>query len=158
MLEDFRPTIHPFNKPIKIDDSLKDVITIGGTAVQSFKLDFNYLTYVKTDVEYPESDTDIVDNSHAKVIYRQGFDVVLEKYPKDFTIDAARRKSYLTVVLSPEETSLFKPNYLDVSVQIMVENKEGHILYDVPSKLKVVIPNDYTVNTNIDSMEGIDLL
>ena len=154
MLERFRPTRHPFNRPLKINDEAKDRIVIGGTFVNTFKLDFIYTDYVATDAPHGSSPEEQVDMSHAKVIYKQGFDVILEKAPSEFTIDEHRHCSYLTVILTPTETSMFKHNYLDVSVQVMVENKAGNLLYDIPSKLKVVAPLDYEEDITVEALNG----
>ena len=152
MLERFRPTKHPFNRPIKINDEAKDRIVIGGTFVNTFKLDFVYTDYVATDAPQGSQPGELVDMSHAKVIYRQGFNVILEKSPVEFIIDEHRHYSYLTVELTPEETSLFKHNYLDVKVQLSIENKSGNLLYDIPSKLKVVAPLDYEEDTTVEAL------
>ena len=149
----FRPTIHPDNRPRHIEDENKDLIIIGGSCVNTFKLDFNYLDYVKTDAPVDAELDDTVDLSRAKVIYRQGLNVVLEKYPEEFRIDEHKHYSYLTVILSPEETSLFSNNYLDVKVQVMVENNSGNLLYDIPSKLRVMSPLDFSENVSVHSLE-----
>ena len=150
MLKRFRPTVHPDNRPRKHNSELKDVIVIGGSYVNTFKLDFNYLDYVESEGSGdPEQ---IVDFSHAKVIYKQGLRTVLEKYPEDFVVDLARCHSYLTVTLTPEETSMFKRNYLNVSVQVVVVNKSGNVLYNIPSKLRVVASLDYEEDTTINSL------
>lgn len=149
----FRPTIHPDNRPRHIEDENKDLIIIGGSCVNTFKLDFNYLDYVKTDAPVDAELDDKVDLSRAKVIYRQGLNVVLEKYPEEFRIDEHKHYSYLTVILSPEETSLFSNNYLDVKVQVMVENNSGNLLYDIPSKLRVMSPLDFSENVSVHSLE-----
>ena len=149
----FRPTIHPDNRPHYIEDENKDLIVIGGSCINTFKLDFNYLDYVKTDAPVDAELDDKVDLSRAKVIYRQGLDVVLEKYPEEFRIDEHKHYSYLTVILSPEETSLFSNNYLDVKVQVMVENNSGNLLYDIPSKLRVMSPLDFSEDISVHSLE-----
>ena len=154
MLERFKPTRHPFNRPIKIDDEVKDRIVIGGTYINTFRLDFIYTDYVATDAPSGASLEEQVDMSKAKVIYRQGFDVVLEKAPSEFTIDEHKHCSYLTVTLIPEETKLFKHNYLDVRVQVMVQNKLGNLLYDIPSKLRVVAPLDYKEDITTEALNG----
>lgn len=149
----FRPTIHPDNRPRRIEDENKDLIIIGGSCVNTFKLDFNYLDYVKTDAPVDAELDNKVDLSRAKVIYRQGLNVVLEKYPEEFRIDEHKHYSYLTVILSPEETSLFSNNYLDVKVQVMVENNSGNLLYDIPSKLRVMSPLDFSEDVSVHSLE-----
>ena len=154
MLENFRPTIHPDNRPRQINDEAKDVIVLGASCINTFKLDFDYLKYVATDAPKDSDAEEKVDKSKAKVIYRQGFGVTLEKKPSDFIIDLGRHCSYLTVILSPEETSLFKHNYLDVNVQVMIQNKSGNLLYDIPSKLKVVAPLDYEEDITGNALNG----
>lgn len=149
----FRPTKHPNNRPpYHINDENKDLIIIGGSCINTFLLDFNFIDYVKTDAPEDASDETRVNLSRAKVIYRQGLNVVLEKFPSDFSIEEHCDYSYLTVLLTHEDTKLFKNNYLDVSVQIMVENNSGNILYDIPSKLRVMAPLDYKEDISIDSM------
>lgn len=153
MFRKFRETLHPFNRPRNVYDDTKDIITIGATYINTFRLDFNYLMYVFTNAPKDAPANVKVDRSKAKVIYKQGFDVVLEKYPEDFVIDEYLNCCYLTVKLSPEETKLFKHNYLDVSVQIMIMNKHKSVLYDVPSKLRVRTPNDYIEDKTINALK-----
>lgn len=151
-MKKFKPTIHPFNRPLQVNGEAKDLIVIGGSCVNTFRLDFDYLKYVESNADEDASDEEYVDKSLAKVIYRQGFRVVLEKIPEEFIINRLKHTSYLTVVLSPDETKLFNHNYLDTTVQIMIINKAGNMLYDIPEKLRVVTPKDYIEDTTIESL------
>lgn len=154
MLERFRTTEYSNNSTTeKYYDDGKDVITIGATFINTFRLDFSYFRYVATDAKGEDPDDIKVDMSKAKIIYRQGLKVIVEKFPNEFTVDEYVDSCYVTVKLSPEETSRFSNNYLDVSVQVAIINKKGNLMYDIPSKLSVVSPLDANEDISVHSLE-----
>ena len=138
MLENFTETIRPSNRRKYIcNDKIEDIV-LGSTSTHVFDLAFNYTEYVQ----------------ESKVIYKQGLHTVLEKdpinNPDTFLIDENDNRTIITIILTPEETLQFKPNYLTTTVQLKILNKKpvssewsGEVLYNRPAKLRVEAPADY---------------
>lgn len=137
-LSNFTETLFPDNRPLVPEDE-QDSITIGATCTHIFDLPF-----LSADIE------------EAEIIYRQGLNVVLNKQTlnNDFIIednlDPGHESSRIVLILSPEDTLKFKPNLLDVYVQlkIIIVKPEGesesfdNVLYNTPIKLKLNVTLD----------------
>lgn len=125
-LDNFTETRSPNNYPRYLKIDMDDEIIIGGTTTHIFKLNFKYTGFVKD----------------CKIIYKQGFDVILEKVPTKDQIIEHGNKTTINLVLTPEETMLFKKVYRDTFVQIKIETVDGEVLYNDKNKLVIKQPLD----------------
>ena len=133
ILDDFTPTLSSDNrnKWLYINDDENDII-IGSSCTHIFKFPFKYSETVEK----------------MWVIYKQNLsDLVLEREVKsdevvEFTQCCGREYSTVTLVLTPEETELFRDTLLDTFVQVKMENKNGEILYNTPTELEIKVPLD----------------
>ncbi|MCK9470302.1 MAG: hypothetical protein M0Q88_00925 [Bacilli bacterium] len=143
-LSNFTETEFPDNRPPVPEDE-QDSITIGATCTHIFDLPF-----LSADIE------------EAEIIYRQGLNVVLNKQTinNDFAIednlDPGHEGSRIVLTLSPEDTLKFKPNLLDVYVQLKIikvkpeaePESVDNVLYNTPIKLKLNITLDNLSEVN----------
>lgn len=127
-LDNFTETENSDNrfKCLHIDDI--DEIIIGGTCTHIFTVPFIYSDYVQS----------------AEIFYKEGLTLILTKTDSNFTIeeDAEKGISTITLVLTPEDTLLFKRSYLNTNVQMKILNKDGQVLYNVPNRIVVRAPLD----------------
>lgn len=124
-LDVFTPTKYSDNRVIVLPEEKIDDIIIGATCTHIFHLGFKYSEYVKS----------------SKVIYKQGLDVILTKYPISYNLEETKYgTTFLTLVLTPEDTIKFRDAHLTTTVQIQITNVNGETLYNIPSKLIVKEP------------------
>lgn len=114
------------------DEDEENDIVIGSSCTHIFKFPFKYSEVVE----------------HIEIIYKQGLNnPILIKHDEDVTVaefksQCGRDYSTVTLILTPEETKLFKKTLLDTFVQIKLINKENETLYNVPTELKIRVPLD----------------
>lgn len=126
-LDKFQPTTYSDNRFKTLDLDKIDDIIIGASCTHIFHLGFRYSEYVKS----------------SKIIYKQGFETVLVKYPKDYKLEETPNgHTFLTVVLTPEETLKFRQTLLSTKVQMQVVNVDGETLYNIATNLLVRAPLD----------------
>lgn len=118
-------------------DFRSDEIIIGATSTNIFNLWFNFYDYIDQSSESSK-------DTYCKIIYKQGFDIILDLDYRDpeVTVETFGDLSSITVVLTPEQTSLFKDTILDTFVQLKFLDIEGMTQYTKPMKLKVIKPID----------------
>lgn len=127
MLENFTPTINSDNRIQIVEEDIPDELIIGGTCTYVFNVPFVYSSYVK-QLEFN---------------FKQGLTIILTKTAADCKVtELSDGTSSLILVLSADETSLFKQNYLDTYVQLKILNNKNEVIYDVPSKLVIHKPLD----------------
>lgn len=126
MFDNYTPTINSDNRFKRLEIDKEDEIIIGGTCTHIFILPFKYSTYVV----------------NSKILYKQGLDTVLEKYPVDYILeeDDEKGKTILKLKLSTQDTNLFRETLLDSFVQMRIETVNNETLYNKMSRLKVYKP------------------
>lgn len=128
ILDIFEPTTeNPINthKYLKQED-ISEVI-IGGTCTHTFFLPlFSYSEKVK----------------ECKIIYKQGLNIVLERVPVDDEVEENDCGTKITIVLEPDETKLFKKEYVDSFVQLRIVDVDGYVLYNKLNPLNIIKPLD----------------
>lgn len=142
MFDNFTPTEISYNLPdYHYIDNTSDVI-IGATNTHVFKQPFLFTNYIKS----------------FEVIYRQGLTEVLTKiydmqsneennnneYRKDIIIHECDKtgNTIVKVILSPEESTLFKNSVLECQVQLKFYLLDDSILYSDCYDIRVKSPLD----------------
>lgn len=126
-LDNFKPTSYSDNRYKTLDMEKVDDVIIGATCTHIFHLGFKYSTYVKS----------------SKIIYKQGIETVLIKYPEDYKIrETEHDHTFLTIVLSPEDTLKFRQTPLSTQVQMQIVTADGETLYNLATELRVKNPLD----------------
>lgn len=133
-IKNFTETINPDNRFNFLKEEQYEEITIGADCTNTFEFDFIY--------------SDVVFSS--KIFYRQGLaDIVYETdlSANNYLQDEKENKSYLTVRLPLDITSLFRKTNLDTFAQVRFELKSGNVIFSdkykiiIKEPLKVLIPN-----------------
>lgn len=133
ILDDFTPTYstNNMNKWLYIHDEENDIV-VGSSCTHIFKFPFKYSEVVK----------------NIEIIYKQGLsEPILIKDSDDVTVEeftqcCGKEYSTVTLVLTPEETELFRDTLLDTFVQVKITNNKDEILYNEPTELEIRIPLD----------------
>lgn len=133
ILDDFTPTYstNNMNKWLYIHDEENDIV-VGSSCTHIFKFPFKYSEVVK----------------NIEIIYKQGLsEPILIKNSGDVTVEeftqcCGKEYSTVTLVLTPEETELFRDTLLDTFVQVKITNNKDEILYNEPTELEIRIPLD----------------
>ena len=125
----------PDNRFRYLEDDTQDSIIIGGSCTHIFTLPFLYSEYA----------------ADASLIYRQGLNVIVTIPADRFVINETStghcNKTTITVLLTPEETGLFKITSLDTWVQMKLITKEDNKTeYSKRSKIIVKAPMDSSID------------
>lgn len=137
MFDNFTPTTISFNRPEYIyDDNTSDIV-IGATNTHLFNAPFLLSEYCT-----------MID-----IIYKQGLNVILtknynfeinEKVQNGIEVDECDEKEFsiVKVILTPEESNMFKNSVLECQAQMKLYMPDNEILYSDAYNIDVKSPLD----------------
>ena len=136
MFDNFTPTEISYNLPdFDYIDNTSDII-IGATNTHPFKQPFLFSSFVKKfEVIYKQGLTEVLTKTYDMQSNEYREDIIIHEFDeKGFTI--------LKVILSPEESSLFKNSVLECQVQLKFYMLDDSILYSDVYDIWVKSPLD----------------